>query len=143
MKKIELYQLAFYLAYNIKVKDKENVILTIADLSNNQVFGFTTSNDTLNGIDKYNLTGYYRTIKEVKPILKSISDIPQSEINELFEMFGDLCRIGNQLHFNEFLIENFENLDTLPLRVCQELAKRGYDIFNLLENNLAINYYNC
>ena len=123
MKRIELYQLAFYLPYNV-------------EFTNNIPLGKTTQ--------KFKLTPRHligSDWSKNKLILKSISDITKGEINELFEMFGDLCRIGNQLHFNEFLKEHFENLDTLPLRICQELAKRGYDIFNLLENNLAINFY--
>ena len=121
-KKIELHEYAFYLKSISFVKR----------------FGFVNQQIR---ITKDNLSLIYSN--QDKIILKSISDISQGEINELFLMFGDLCRIGNQLHFNEFLREHFEHLDTLPLRICQELAKRGYDIFDLLKNNLAINFYSC
>jgi len=137
MAKIELHQLAFYLDYKLKIKT--NVLVN----DNHVISEMVACKSDYTIKDTITISSVYSNIPQFKPILKSISDISQGEINELFEMFGDLCRIGNQLHFNEFLKEHFEHLDTLPLLICQELAKRGYDIFNLLENNLAISFYSC
>ncbi len=140
MKKIELYQLSFYLPYKIKGNVINNEYFEPE--INKELFAINCDdNDVFLFVGETECTITECTIEDFKPILKSISDISQGEMSELFEMFGDLCLIGNQQHFNEFLRDHFENLDTLPLRICQELAKRGYDIFNLLQNNLAINFY--
>jgi len=82
---------------------------------------------------------FYCPISKIKPAVKSISNITEKEMQTLFKKFGDMMLLGSIEQLSDIiLIDCAGNLDTLPLRVCKELAKMNYDIFNWLENNLAV-----
>jgi hypothetical protein len=140
MKQIEFYQLAFYFGKGL------NLIVLKKGF---KIFNIKLDDYYIKDMAKAISLNKYAIIKdgeicnpiyfdEFKPVLKSILDISERDLTELFKMFGDLFMLNDENLFKEVLLEQYRYLDTLPLRVCIELAKRGYDIFNLLENNLAI-----
>ena len=76
-----------------------------------------------------------------KPKLKSIKNLEEEEINNLFkkhkESFGYYIRNG--FEFADIILIDYENiLDMLPFRLVQDLASLNYDIFGWLKSNKAI-----
>lgn len=81
----------------------------------------------------------HTALKYIKPKVKPIINITEKEMQWLFNQFGNMMILSDVDHLSDIiLIECAGNLDTLPLRVCKELAKMNYDIFGWLENDLAV-----
>ena len=84
-------------------------------------------------------TKIHTALKNIKPKVKPISNLTEKEMQWLFSQFGNMMQLSDVEHLSDIiLIDCAESLDTLPLRVCKELAKMNYDIFNWLENGLAV-----
>ena len=125
--KIELYQIAFYLEARIEVmyeNEKHKITRVLTSVNQKECTGTMIS-------DGMPLT-------EIKPIIKSISNITEKEMIFLYNKFGDMMQLANVEHLSDIIIDCAGNLDTLPLRFCQELARMNYDIFNWLDNDLAV-----
>lgn len=93
---------------------------------------------------KCNISEYYKNINNsdyryFKPIVKSISNIKEDEMQQLYNEFGDMMILSDASHLSDIILIDCEgNYDTLPLRVCRKLAEYGYDIFNWLDFNLGV-----
>lgn len=126
--KLKLEEIAFYLKSRIEVmykNEKHKITRVLTSVNQKDCVGTMIS-------DGMPLT-------EIKPVIKSISNITEKEMQTLFSKFGDMMLLGSIDQLSDIiLIDCADNLDILPLRVCKELAKMNYDIFNWLPNDLAI-----
>lgn len=144
--KLELKHLSPYLPYKLKVKTKiGNLILCQLNNSTkwNAWFYFCRNSKNKNQLYNFNnlknADGIGRgfLLKEITPILRPISDIEKEiEVNgEIFiplekleSMFGDCTKLTDTMLVGSFV----------PFGIVQKLFEWHFDVFNLIENDLAI-----
>jgi len=103
-----------------------------------------------NGQDNYNIDAIFKdeiflNLKDIKPILKPITDLDKLVYNE-FEKYN------NKEKYDEEIIDLFSEeigvtdlleitiLDTLPYRTVDYIFRNNYDYFGLIEKGLAVDY---
>ena len=124
--KITKEELLFF--RNLMVEFKHKIQYNIKGFKNNDLY-----------LDDGIHLAFWCPISKIKPAVISISNITQTELEFLYNNFCDMMLISSIEQFSDIiLIDCAGNLDTLPLRVCKELAKMNYDIFGWLENDLAV-----
>lgn len=127
--KLELIHLAPYLPYGLKVKhlcEPESIYeLSIEQLLSNDKITI----ESLLGVN--NMIG--RTV--IKPILRPMSELPNHK-----EALQDLTVLYNL----DFLMPILNKLDhsITPYSVILVLLKHHFDIYNLIDKNLAIAWNN-
>jgi hypothetical protein len=145
MEQLTIKELAPYLPFNLKCKTKQGVFeLNTIDNSSRYKVWFKTSNNYHKQDFNYKLLiklgvigrGYF--IKQVKPILRPLSDLNLTKVKELF---------GSQI--SDF---RYEKIDDFSFEVYTEsigwtglgysdytlFFENHFDVFNLLEKGLAI-----
>jgi len=142
--KLELKHLAPYLPYGLKV-GQPRCGKTEAYL----MYGFKYSNyanEWIVNIDD-SAHGDYQSsyLKGIKPILRPLSDLVK-EIEHNGERFVprnndllgkyEICTYPNFNFFDSF--GSNENIEELPFYVIEKLFEWNFDVFNLIEEGLAI-----
>jgi len=135
--KLELKRLAPYLPYGLNVIEEE-----IGEKF--QVAGFNVSNneflihDNIEGsIEEY-------SVNLLKPILRPLSDLTKEiEVNgeKFVPAFRTQLHLDKSLpllHHGRILLENRIITNTISYSDMQFLISLHFDVFNLIENNLAI-----
>jgi hypothetical protein len=127
--KIELKHLAPYLPYGLKVKIESKLYPTP------MIIGY------LRGVIYCNYHGVSCSfnIEQVKPILRPLSDLTKEiEVNgEKFVPILYLIEVhGNSLDYSYLL--STKNVIEYSYAIVEKLLEWHFDIFGLIENNLAI-----
>ena len=132
--KLELYHIAPYLPYELKIMQyRDDLKLSfesfLISLSNNTL-GVTSPRFPFNEKIQYH---------EAKPILRPLSDLHKSK-PFIFELRNqennDTLLWAVDQNTDESFISHYN--DELTFSVLEYLYKNHYDIYNLIENNLAI-----
>lgn len=116
--KLELKHLAGYLPYGLKYKDFPK--------------GF-------DGIRKLDIQTFYWCLENGKPILRPLSGLTKENILEMIE-YSDFESIYFNGNPSDLIFINTEDKTYLSdiIRNMDFLFKNHFDVFNLIENNLAI-----
>jgi hypothetical protein len=125
--KLELKHLAPYLPHDIEVLDALNQKVKIIGLKNETYF-----------IENGN-TYAYGDIQDCKPILRPLSELTKEiEVNgEKFVPILYLIEVhGNSLDYSYLL--STKNVIEYSYAIVEKLLEWHFDIFGLIENNLAI-----
>ena len=136
--KLELKHLAAYLPHKLKIQYQTGII-----------YEFIGPEEY--GIQMISKDGQLKTcgIRTFKPILRPLSDltkeievngkkfVPQDEFSILYG--GGVPHVGRKLWL-EIFIDNikYSPIDTISFGVVEKLLEWHFDIYGLIENNLAI-----
>lgn len=123
--KLELKHLVPYLPYGLKVEHEYHVaIITTMYLpagNYNQDLWLVSMEDT----EDTDLSCSVN-FKEVKPILRPLNDILDTIRKEFYNLIGDIDEISEL------------KIEYLPYGAVEWLIENHYDIFSLIDNNLAV-----
>lgn len=134
--KLELKHLAPYLPYGLTVKNESgynckisNIIVEYSDLVCINEYG---EEDTLH-------------ISNIRPILRPLSSMIEKESDELEDIIGCNFYIyasGNGIEIEDIIIDPWGGQSVLRMetlnRIYEWLFAHHFDVFNLIENDLAI-----
>ena len=135
MKKLELRHLAGYLPYGLRLR----TIIKPAFRNRDNIVEFTTWN--LNDIS-LPLTKRY-SMKECKPILRPLSDLTK-EIEHNGRNFIPIREIYRLQEWDwdesddETILEIYSDEDLIPFSHAQKLFEWHFDVYSLIDHNLAI-----
>lgn len=149
--KLELKHLAPYLPYKLGVAsgDEYDSILNNIGVMGTHYDVYAPNNYTIyqlckceDGVFKY--MGV-RPI-QVKPILRPLSSMTVEEVEELNSLIDDSVKVvvssGNWVYIESASSDPWDGSPTLSLDsiniINEYLFKNHFDVFNLIENNLAI-----
>ena len=127
--KLELKYLAPYLPYQLKIIDKFNQIYTM----------------TCSGV--YGIRTFEKNILSLNPILRPLSDL--HKYNQIGDnSFRDELLLKSELQNDferDFITDYIDNLhfDKIlyaPYSIIEKLLEWHFDIFNLIENGLAVDF---
>lgn len=126
MKELELKQIAPYLPYGLKIKtEKMFVGDPIMELTHENVY------------DKISLVSFFSfKQKNYKPILRPMSDL-HKEIEVNGETFTPAERIKKMYPSDTF--SSTSNAAQWSYRIVQKLLEWHFDVYGLIDENLAIN----
>ena len=139
--KLELKHLAPYLPYDLQmayiIRGK---IVEIGDL--NKVFIYRDATHPIRYGINYNDAEHEWMFK---PILRPLSSMTEKESDELEDIIGCNFYIyvsGNEIEIEENIIDPWDGKSVLRMetlnRIYEWLFAHHFDVFNLIENNLAI-----
>ena len=78
--------------------------------------------------------------KEFKPILRPLSDLTKVDIKEFYQCSDIDMGIIDWQEWAEELYHSLKNDNPFQLSQFEYLYKRHFDVFGLIENNLAIDF---
>lgn len=142
--KLELKHLAAYLPYELNVSYEKKTLLgklvndkisTIGTIDCTKYLAWTYDGKFLSQFD---IVGKGFNMDEIKPILRPLSDLTK-EVEIRGKVFVPIIKIGfeNKKDIANFLIFTIKNLH-VPYCEMQKLLEWHFDIFGLIESNLAI-----
>lgn len=121
--RLEIQHITAYAPYELKVFDK------ISE-SKKTVIGVEIYSEMILLHNGFSFT--YRGTEDIAPILKRLT------LYDLEEMFPDFCVNPEEFITHEMNIDfPTYSLDDISYQQAQELLKEKYDIFNLIDNEIA------
>jgi len=134
--KLELKHLAPYLPYDIDIK-LGHTIRDLTAVSLDSTFVFVTAQK---GARERHMAG----MESIKPILRPLSDFTEDDISKVRIDTGEeeWCELYEEFFDIWFDINYTERIYGLmlqcPYEIVQWFLKNHYDVFGLIENDLAI-----
>lgn len=122
--KLELKHLAPYLPYGLKGIEKEYKV--VQELIGLDAYGFTLEDGEYDGLERF------------KPILRPLSDLEKDEYKLIYEYETDFESI-----YSWTLLDAETRLcEKMSFELWQDLFAHHFDIFGLIDKDLAIPYEN-
>ena len=141
--KLELKHLAPYLPYGLEVNANDSD-LGIKNFTG-EISSWEYYNTRFNVWSEYKLESHMVSIKNIKPILRPLSSMTEKESDELEDIIGCNFYIyvsGNGIEIEDIIIDPWGGQSVLRMetlnRIYEWLFAHHFDVFNLIENNLAI-----
>lgn len=133
MKELEARHLAPYLPYNLQVEYKGKA--TTLDALDTTGGAFVGENRMVSFVNQ----------RHIKPILRHLSSMTEKESDELEDIIGCNFYIyvsGNGIEIEDIIIDPWGGQSVLRIetlnRIYEWLFAHHFDMFNLIENDLAI-----